>query len=148
MLVPVEESIRATEGTDKWRKYVHGCQPWDRWRLKNRTITRSASLFGSRCGHHFRFIEHTTNKTADSAPGIATYGVTLCGRHFLVAVYAWTLYVQAWCHKYSTRRLRPSRPWVQEIVQSVLCLQRVFLRNKPTAAYVWASAWRRRRAAN
>ena len=43
-------------------------------------------------------------------------------------------YVQAWCHKYSTRQLRPSRHWLQEIVPSVRCLQQVFLRAKPKAA--------------
>jgi len=48
-------------------------------------------------------------------------------------------YVQAWCHKYSTRPLRPSRPWLQEVVPSVCCLQRVFLHAKLKAAYVWAS---------
>ena len=30
--------------------------------------------------------------------------------------------------------LRPSRPWLQEVVPSVRCLQRVFLRAKPKAA--------------
>ena len=47
--------------------------------------------------------------------------------------------VQAWCHEYSTCPLRPSRPWLQEIVTSVRCLQRVFLLGKLKAAYVWAS---------
>jgi len=40
----VEESIRMTEDSDKWRKYVHGvANPrMDRGRLKNRTeVTRS-----------------------------------------------------------------------------------------------------------
>ena len=36
-------------------------------------------------------------------------------------------------HKYSTRPLRPSRPRLQEVVPSVRCLQRVFLRAKPIA---------------
>jgi len=42
--------------------------------------------------------------------------------------------VQTWCHKYSTRPLRPSRPWLQEVVPSVCCLQWVFLRAKTEAA--------------
>ena len=33
----VEESIRMTENRDKWRKYVHGGQPSDRGRPRNRT---------------------------------------------------------------------------------------------------------------
>ena len=48
-------------------------------------------------------------------------------------------HVQARCHKYSTRPLRPNRLWLQEVVLSVRCLQRVFLRANPKAAYVWAS---------
>ena len=36
--------------------------------------------------------------------------------------------------KYSTRRLRPSRLWLQKVVPIVGCLQHVFLRAKPKAA--------------
>jgi len=32
--LPVEESIRMTEGRDKWRMYVHGVA--NPWRLRNR----------------------------------------------------------------------------------------------------------------
>jgi len=45
--------------------------------------------------------------------------------------------VQAWCYKYSTCPLRPSRLWLQEA--SIRCLHRVFLRAKPKAAYMLAS---------
>ena len=41
------------------------------------------------------------------------------------------------CHKYSTCSLWPSRSWLQEVVPSVCCLQRVFLCTKPKTA--WAS---------
>jgi len=43
-------------------------------------------------------------------------------------------YVQTWCHKYSTCPLRTIKPWLQEVVPSVHCLQRVFLCAKPKAA--------------
>jgi len=49
----------------------------------------------------------------------------------LLTLYTHGHYVQAWFHKYSTHPLRPSRPWLQEIVPSVRCLQRVFVRTKP-----------------
>ena len=43
-------------------------------------------------------------------------------------------YVQTWCHKYSTCPLQTIKPWLQEVVPSVHCLQRVFLCAKPKAA--------------
>jgi len=42
-------------------------------------------------------------------------------------------------HKCSTHPLRPCRPWLQEVVSSIRCLQRVLLHAKPQAEYVWAS---------
>jgi len=42
---------------------------------------------------------------------------------------------KTWCHKYSTRPLRPSRPWLQEVDPSVRCLQQVFLRAKSKPAF-------------
>jgi len=45
--------------------------------------------------------------------------------------------VETCCHKYSTCPLWPSRSWLQEVVPSVCCLQRVFLCTKPKTA--WAS---------
>jgi len=42
--------------------------------------------------------------------------------------------VQTWCRKCSTRPLHPSRPWLQEVVPSIHCLQRVYLHAKPKAA--------------
>ena len=44
--------------------------------------------------------------------------------------------VQTRCHKYSTRPLWPSRSLLQEVVPSVRCLQRVFLRTTLKAACV------------
>ena len=52
--------------------------------------------------------------------------------------YAWTL-LASMVSLISTRPLRPSGPWLQEVVPSVRCLQRVFVRAKLKAAYVSAS---------
>ena len=41
--------------------------------------------------------------------------------------------LRLWCYHLGSY-LRPSRPWLQEVVPSVRCLQRVFLRAKPKDA--------------
>jgi len=58
-------------------------------------------------------------------------------------------YVQTWCHRYSTRPLQSSRPWLQ-VVPNIRCLQRVFVHAVYIEAQgcVSASAWRRHRAAS
>jgi len=49
-------------------------------------------------------------------------------------------YVQAWCHKYSTRPLRPKALTARSSPErSLHSTQRVFLRAKPEPAWVWAS---------
>jgi len=41
---------------------------------------------------------------------------------------------QTWYRKYAACPLRPSRPWLQEVVPSIHCLQWVFLHPKPKSA--------------
>ena len=73
---------------------------------------------------------HSNGKTrqsqnADSTPGVATWGLLWAHVIFLL-IYTQGHYLQTWCHKYSTRPLWPSRPWLQQVVLSVHCLQWVF----------------------
>ena len=51
-----------------------------------------------------------------------------------MSLYTQGHYVQTWCHNYLTCPLWPSRPWLQDVVPSIRCLQRVFLHAKPKAA--------------
>jgi len=78
---------------------------------------------------------HTSNTgpttySTDFAPGAASWRVTFTARHFLCAG---TLRANMMSWIFNTP-MRPSRIWVQEVVPSVRCLQRVFIRAKPKAA--------------
>ena len=91
----------------------------------------------SPCGQYWNFFDK--HKAVIDRPPCCHMGGYFKHTSFSCRYVRRNINVQAWCRKCSTRPLRPSRLWLQEVVPSVRCTQRVFLRAKLKAACVWAS---------
>ena len=81
------------------------------------------------------------SQTADSVPGVAACSYFKL-TSFSCRYYTQGLYVQTWCHKYSTHPLRPSRPWLQEVVPIVRCQPGSDV-EQPQLTSIYVQTWRR-----